>query len=72
MDEKILVEQHDLQSSFKRVIMTEQQYLLPRMPSLAVPQVDSHSSFAAFPSASPFQIILPSLTSARFSCRHHP
>lgn len=69
MDEKILVEQHDLQSSFKRVIMTKQQYLHPRMPSLDVPQVDSHSCFAAFPSASP--IILPSLTSTHFSCRHH-
>lgn len=72
MDEKILVKQHGLQSSFKGVIMTEQQYLLPRMPSLALPQVVSHSSFAATPSASPLQIILPSLTSTHLSCRHHP
>lgn len=72
MDEKILVQQHGLQSSFKGVIMTEQQYLLPCLPSLAVPQVVSHSSFAASPSTSPFEIILPSLTSAHLSRRHRP
>lgn len=62
MDEKILVRQHGLQSSFKEVIMTEQQYLLPHMPSVAVPQVVSYSSFTTSPSSSSPQITPPSLT----------
>lgn len=73
MDEKILVQQHGLQSSFKGVIMTEQQYLLPHMPSLAMLQIDSRSFNPPLPNHSsladlrlPFLQALP-ITEADFS-----